>query len=282
MITIQEFLNSLAPAQRELLQEQRKHHFTVLDFDRHVSFDPETSCNLFDEIQKKERFIIDRNAAWQPMVANPKNAGKAFILGKTMFDESENLEVLLFGSKTNNENGNLFTLGIQEHDGKYAIHLHRIDKHYRLTLEEHSLSEFSNSKNARIGRLEYDKKRMEDSEFEKRQVLVLLGVKSIQELPEPKQCAEKIEWLLGKIEPFLGHCSRDWIMSAVVSRLSIALLLVEKLKVRTDFAKSEKVNFFGDTMILHNALFLDAKIITEDRMLRRMARLLEVECVKDV
>jgi hypothetical protein len=72
-------------------------------------------------------------------------------------------------------------------------------------------------------------------------------------------------------------------LSAKVARHCYALLLAENFpKIRDEFSDSNRLNVFGDTQILQNAIFLEAGILSNDGALERMAGYAGLECVNGV
>jgi len=284
-MTADEYLKSLPPDERQALEKCVEHSFTIMTFQGEVFCHPLRPENLFDEVWNKNHYVVDRNVPWAKIAAKPENLDKAFILGKTMSDEEPNTKALLFSPKVKSENNNLFVLGLIDLNQRRVIILERIDKEYRSVFDPKSLSASSSESgrktDAKMVQWEYDRKRT--IEHERRQVLDLLGVKTISDLPPPEHSVELMKKLVAFIKSNARRCLFNWELSAYVARHSYALLLAEHFpKIHEEIAEREYWNVFGDTQILKDALFLEAGILSGDKALARMGGYCGLECVTDV
>ena len=163
-----------------------------------------------------------------------------------------------------------------------VVMLERLDSHFRSVFDESSLIEASKPKNERTDArfLEYQNQFKADVEHERNVILLLLGkIKDISELPSPKELEQKRTQFLAFIQKEAPQCSGDYLKTVGVARHCYALLLAEKLKMRTEFSKQDYLNVFGDTRIIQNALFLQAGIFSGDKPLKRMASYAGLDCV---
>jgi hypothetical protein len=235
-----------------------------------------------------ERYVVDTNSNWQAESAKPENRDKAFILGKTISDEQDNLQGLLFGPRVKIHNNNIFLLGVfqtgSRSNGDFVM-LERLDQYFRLVFEPSSLLQGSKPKKERTDKksLEYEKQFKAGVEHERKVVLLLLGkIKKISELPPPQELEQKRAQFLAFIQKESSACSGNYLKAVGVARHCYALLLMEKRSIRTEFSKEENLNVFGDTRIIQNALFMQAKILSGDKPLKRMATYANLECVKTI
>lgn len=114
-------------------------------------------------------------------------------------------------------------------------------------------------------------------------ILLLLGkIKSIAELPAPKNLEQMRKQFRAFIQKEAPQCSGDYLKAVGVARHSYALLLAEKLKMRTEFSKQDNLNVFGDTRIIQNTLFMQAGILSSDKPGKRMATYAGLECVSKI
>ena len=115
---------------------------------------------------KMERYLIDTNAKWvlQSEAGKKGNQNKAFIIGGTIADESENLKDLLFSKKMDISNNNIFGFGVDSLNGKPHLRIDRFDEHFRKFLDEEKLRQESRPRATRtdIEFLEMERKHMAD------------------------------------------------------------------------------------------------------------------------
>ncbi len=88
--------------------------------------------------------------------------------------------------------------------------------------------------------------------------------------------------MLASIRAGVSACVNNYLKAIDIARRCYALLLMEKIKIRNEFASPDYDNVFGDTTAIQNALFLKAAILSEDKQLRRMAGYVRLECVKSL
>jgi hypothetical protein len=283
-IESEQFLNSLTK------DEQRDfvgHAFTFCSLSGEIQ-QLEGRENLFEVVAQMERYIVDTNSNWKTEATRTENRNKAFIIGKTIMDEQDNIAGLLFGPNTNIQNNNIFVMGIyrpRDSNTEPRILLERLDQYYRGVFNEESLLAASKSRRERRQQkdtefLEYEGQLAAGVENEKQALLLLLGkLKDISELPLPDELKEKRLQFLAAIQREALNCSGDYLRAVNVARHCYALLLMEKLKMRTEFAKPGYLNVFGDTAIIQNALFMRAEILSSDKPLKRMASYAGLGCV---
>src|ERR1700677_3958648 len=127
-----QFMNTLTEKERE---DFLGHKFSCCTLnDAKIIQPPFQQENLFDVISGMKRYVVDTNSNWKAESANPQNRDKAFIITNTVTDEQNNLAGLLFSSKVNVSNHNLFIIGIiaaDWADGGPAILIEKLDTHYR-------------------------------------------------------------------------------------------------------------------------------------------------------
>lgn len=284
MKTKEDFLNSLPPEERKTFEEQRKHQFTILTLDgTKLIFDPKYSANLFEEILRGDRYIVDTNSNWKGIAARPENRDKVFIIGKNVVDEQRDHKGLFFGPKTDISNNNIFIFGLSNEYPELAVGIERLDANFRRTLDKMGMAARLQSQNEEMDAYlkELDRQHMVQVENEKAAILLLLGVQKIQDLELTKKLTERISIFRSVIREHLPKCFFQWGISCHVARHCYALQLAVKRRMRTQFAKSGDPNLFGDSLVLHNALFLRAKIISNDDLLGWMAKEAGIECVRD-
>jgi hypothetical protein len=283
-MTEQEFWDSLSPEDRLAFKE---HSFSISTLEGAIIFCNPPAENLFEIVLSRKRYIVDRNTneSWQTTAAKSANQDKAFILGKTMSDEEYNIKSLFFGKKVQKEKGNLFVLGMADWEDCNAICLERIDEYFRSVFDPQSLKSVSSEggRGADERFLKWERNRREIIEHERQAILLLLGVKAVSELGLPAALACKMSSLASFIRNNARQCLGNWRLSGYVARHCYAMLLAENFpQIRCEFAEADYLNVFGDTLIVHNALFMEAGILSNDGALKRMAGFCGLECVNGI
>ncbi len=256
------------------LREQLKHSVSHCTLEgRRLLVNPMQTEDLFEVIAGMVRFIVDTNSNWKAESRAPENKGVAFILGKTVTMEEDNLKSLYFSQKVDISNNNLFHLGLEELGGNTLVVLERLDKPYALIFDQRKLVEESMPRAQRTDPEFQSRQRRQllAVDEERRCILDLLHVKRIGDLP----LRNKIEAVEAEILEFVRDraplCRYDWWRSVEVARRCYALLLIQKGGIRTEFADPAYRHVFGDVTLVQNALFLRAGILSNDHAPKRMA-----------
>ena len=159
--------------------------------------------------------------------------------------------------------------------------LERLDEAYKKEFDEERLSNAARGlKDAK--RLEYERRRLESIRAEKDVIRSIIGVTNIASLPAPRELQGQRADLLAFIRAGVPACVNNYLKAVDIARHCYALLLIEKIAIRNEFAwpVPDYDNVFGDTAAIQNALFLEAAILSEDKPLRRMARYAGLGCVR--
>ncbi len=243
------------------LRANMKHSFSVYDFKSNF-LGSSTGEDLFHVICSGERIIVD-NCEWKKRsLAQPQ---LAFILGKTIVDERNNLHGELFNEKIRGGRSNVFLFGVEKiKDCSIGLVIHRLDAH---------LPEiFSGPIPPRSGPNAGDpnkwncpikRERLRDS------------VKNLMN--------DSSERLHGYVASNVQACFRNFDQSCLVADYCHALALLEirqqSHRERQKFSNNAS-NLFGDTALIQNALFLGAKILSGDRaFLKQMADYCSIQLV---
>lgn len=278
---LERYLRLLTDEQRAVICAHEV-SFCTLD-GRFVPFAPQPAVNLFETISKMERYVVDSHGNWKAEAAKPENRDRAFILGRTILEEQHDTRGLLFGPKVNLCNNNIFLLGMRSQlgEGPPWVKLERLDEAYRKEFDEERLSNAAKGlKDTKL--LNYERRRLEDIGAEKDAVLSIIRVTDIASLPAPRELEGPRADLLASIRAGVSACVNNYLKAIDIARRCYALLLMEKIKIRNEFASPDYDNVFGDTTAIQNALFLKAAILSEDKQLRRMAGYVRLECVKSL
>jgi hypothetical protein len=267
---LEEFEDSLSEEERTAFRSHAFSRYTLAG--QHLPHPYETD-DLLAVLGHRECYVVDTNSNWKAESRKPENREKAFILPRTLSDEEADIKGLFFGPKVETTNNNLFILGVDHTEDEPVIAIERLDRFYRSIMDESSLLEESRPRGLRTDAkfLNRERRWMEIIQQEKQAILLILGVRDISKLAMPKDMSEKRTQLLAFIRREAPKCRADFVRSIGVARHCYALLLIEDRQIRTEFSKPDYRNVLGDTFVLHNALFLQAKILSGDKPLKRMA-----------
>jgi hypothetical protein len=269
----------------KLPADYRQHALTFLSFYGKERLS--TQENLFEVIKKCEpRFVVDNNINWFELSASPGYANAAFILGTTTDKEASPLRLLLERKdQTPKIRPNVFLFGMKSPTPEDALAGHRtpllvisrLDAHATNIRDMSGLRKFDQPGG---GKAKWDTS--ESIEDEKRKVLTLLAVKSIEEVPRLRDRDSKDTELRLSIKRERPNCTGRFWESNDVSRFAFARLLLCSSQARSEFAQLDYNNVFGDRALIQNALFLGAGILSKDKGVAKMARLCGLQCAQTV
>ena len=250
--------------------------------------------DLLSVLMRMERYLADSNLPGLLGEAKrPENRNKAFILGQTFTDERENLKDTLFGPKADNSNNNLFTFGYIgwnkiQHLPTPCLAIHRLDAYYRPMMDEGRLRAASRSSATGVKQDADFTERERDhfdfvSDLKSRILNAILHLPDVTSLPPVEFTERKKAQLIQIVHSKASGCFLHYWNAVEVSSLCYAALLLEPdgvgKKTREEFnfkdeAGNPKRNVFGDTRLIQNALWLNARILSNDRAVRRMVEYL--------
>ncbi len=223
--------------------------------------------DLEARIRNSKCVVVDRNPPWAKISMMPENRDTIFVVGRTVLDEEETIEHFfkekMFAAK------NIVLMVPYPDNNGFEIHLHLLDEVMNDILS-------AESRNAIKDKTEkyqqWRKTRLSHIAFEKQEILKILRVNDIAELGETKlDNIAIIRQLAAYIMQYSPRCHYHYGLAAEVARRCYAVLLAANFgKIRKEFQEG-KINVFGDTMILQNALFMNAGILTGDKALIEMA-----------
>jgi hypothetical protein len=187
----------------------------------------------------------------------------AFILGRTIAEESHNLEGVLFNQKVQGGRRNVFLFSIEFANGRPHIVIHRLDEHLKEIFRDRlpRLDEMTSADRA----LSNDP----DKRLELRDRIRGLRAKPKDEL-RSRICDQA------------PHCVGNYALSCRTAELAYALMLAETS--HKDAAECRKfegsdVNLFGDTNVVQEALLFEAQILSSDAHTRLMASYCGMRCL---
>lgn len=278
-------------SERPQIRELAKHSISCYTENGEHIKHPFDTENLLCVLMGMERYIVDSNLPGSVHDAKkPENRNKAFILGQTFTDERENLEDALLGSNADNSNNNLFDFGYVGEEITWlptpCLMINRLDAHQRITFDTKGLRMESRSR---------EKRRKDDPEFiemEQEQARNILGMKNLvlQKLslsnikclpPAPFRERKRLK-LIEVVRENAQNCFKNYTMGVEVATLCYAALLLEPdedrvgKKTRKEFQEAGRRNVFGDTRLIQNALWLKARILSDDGAVKRMVEYLDL------
>lgn len=264
-------MDAAIPADK--LKEWEQHSFALLTLDGEHVHHPMQREHLFGLIGGMQRYIVDGNSHWKAEASKPANKNVAFILGATVTIEEDNLQSVFFSEKLDISHRNVFLLGLVRVTNGLLVQLQRLDPAFRSIFDETKLLEESHPRKLRADsefqeRLQGEKAQLEDA---KQQILNILGVPSIAELLDRNALTGLQERIQRDITRNAPACRYSWEDSVKVAVLCFALLLIREGKARTRFGRDDKPNVLGDAMLIRDALFLHAGILSNDKEVRKMA-----------
>jgi hypothetical protein len=234
--------------------------------------------DLLAVISGMRRYMIDTNAESiaKSEASKPENFDKAFIIGQTLMDERDDLMKLLFDSRTDISNNNLFTFGMNEFSGRRFLTLARLDEYHRSTFDEQKLADESRRSATKTDAKSIARKqaRMEDIRSMKDSLVKNLELPSVKNRPAAAIAEQKKASLLRAIRANAPSCLLNYWNSVDVACKCYAVLLLERDdigdKTRSEFNKAENPNVFGDARVVQNALCLSSHILSRDKGVKRM------------
>jgi len=253
---------------------QSGHSFSLYSLTGEMVSHPFCRKDLFGVITGMERYVVDNSSDWKKESRQPQNASKAFIVGRTVSDETENLKSVFHSDKVDVSNNNIFSFGLNNMlYGKTLVWIERVDKAFLSVIDAEKLQEetkpFAERTDERF--TEWRKERFAGIERTKRKIFGILDVDDIVKLAPRSELSELEMRLTDYIRTNSARCFRHWINSAMVAECCYALLLIQDRQIRNEFAKPDYLNVLGDTMLVHNALFFRAKIFSGDFAPKKMA-----------
>ncbi|HLZ16885.1 MAG TPA: hypothetical protein VKQ08_07585 [Cyclobacteriaceae bacterium] len=219
---------------------------------------------MFKVILGMDRTIIDNHIEWKQR--SQTESQKAFIIGRTIADESPNPEGVFFNEKIKGGRQNVFLFGIEPSNERPVIVIHRLDQHFKAlfrgplpTLDE-------------INQLDM----AQWNDPAKRQGLCD-RVRHLRALPGKE--------LQQQIKSQTLCCIGNYALSCHTAELAYALMLVEtnhKDPIEMQKFTDNHQNLFGDANVIRDALFFGATILSKDKHIRKMAAYCHIRCHDEI
>ena len=276
------------------LQDERLVRFLIFHADWPISFHTFTGeqlqpsfgkDNLLDLILQRERFVCDSNSFWKEEATKLSNQSKAFIIPFTTLDEADDIRGNLFGKKVNADNGNIFFFSTIPIEAGLGLAIERYDSEFIKRFPD----KFRQASQERLMKtdakyLEVERERIAQVQRQKENILSSLKMVEPVSLP-PVEFAEREKLdRIKYIRSVSGRCFRDYSLSMNIVGLCCSALLLEQddvgKKTRDDFNTPKKRNLFGDTLLVRDALWLNARILSSDRGVERIAAYVALPDIK--
>ncbi len=251
-----------------------KHSFSLYKMTGEPFSHPFCREDLFSVITGMERYVVDSSSDWKSESQKQQNANKAFIIGRTVLDEAENPLGVFHSKKVDVSNNNIFSFYLDDAlNSQTLVWIDRVDKAYftvvdrqKLVEEKKPLADRTDEKS-----VQWRKRTLAGIDHTKRRILDILDVGNIAELTPSAELSALESRLTEYIQANSQYCFRHWVNSAMVAECCYALLLIRHRNIRNEFAEPDYLNVLGDTMLVHNALFFRAKILSKDFAPKKMA-----------
>lgn len=233
--------------------ELEKHSFSIYDLGMRNIANSQGE-DLFGIIRSMPRVIVDNNAEWKSR--SQREVNRAFLIGRTIDNETPNLEGVLFNEKVAGGRENVFLTGIEEARGMNLIVIHRLDPHFKAIFRGPlpRLNQMSPGEKAKWN--------APAARADLRERILFEVIRSSD--------AE----MLARIAELSARSYCNYEISYTAASLAYGLMLSNSF--HRDKAEIQKFldnqeNLFGDTVVIQEALFYDADILSHDGHVRAMA-----------
>lgn len=221
--------------------------------------------DLFNVISNLDRVIVDNNAEWKER--SLKEPNRAFILGRTISSEAHNLEGVFFNEKVKGGRKNVFLFGVAGLNRHTVIEIQRIDIHLKAIFRR-PLPTLDETTPAERAQWNDPQKRLQQRD----RIEKIVGDFSSESLRQ-------------KIKATAPLAFKNYETSWIVAEWAYALLLQEtghKDKREREKFTNNHENLFGDTQMIQEALFFNARILSGNTQhVWRMASYCEIRCEKE-
>ena len=245
--------------------------------------------NLLELLLSRERFLCDSNSAWKAEASKKGNKSKVFIIGHTVLDEAENLYGNIFGNKLNcaNENVFFFTTSPPSNGRCYLA----IERYNPQTIKRHDAAKLKRWSRERMKKadpkhLESECDLMAQVCREKQNIHSVFKDAEIDldNLPPMKISEQVRRGIVQFIRSVSPKCFMDFQRSMNIAGLCYAAVLLERddvgKKARDEFNQPNRRNILGDVLLLRDALWFKARVLSNDGGVRRMAEYLDLSEMK--
>jgi hypothetical protein len=243
--------------------------------------------DLLAVLLQHERFVCDSNSSWKEEAGKSSNLSKAFIIPHTALDEAEDVHGNLFGKKVKPSNENIFFVSAAPPQGKpiwLAIERYNSQFLKRLGPDKLKRASRERAKKSDAKYLESERERWAQVRREKENVLSVLEIADIENLAPVEDTDQRKSGIVQYVRSASPKCFMDYQCSMNVAGLCYAALLLERDNVgkntRIEFSDPNRRNVLGDVLLLRDALWFKARILSNDGAVRRMAEYLALPEIK--
>jgi len=242
--------------------------------------------NLLDVILRHERFVCDSNPSWKDDAGKIVNHHKVFIIPHTALDEPADVHGNLFGKKITHSNGNIFFFTTAPPQVGCCLAIERYDSEF---IKRFSPDKFKQVSRERMKKtdpkyLESERELLAKVRAEKENILSFLNIPNIENLPSVKDSEQIKSGIIQHVRSAGPKCFMDYRNAMNVAGLCYAALLLEQddvgKKTRNEFGDPNRRNLFGDTLLFRDALWFNARILSNDRAVVRMAEYVALPEIK--
>ena len=280
-------LKSIAEAQRQFLGFHASWSISFHTFTgEHLKSSPSQE-NLFGFLSGRDRFLCDSNSTWKSEVVKPENQSKAFILGHTVLDETDDVQGNIFGKKVDCNFGNIFVFTLPTcPPGVLLLAIERYNSEFQKRFDPNQikLASMERVKKTDPKYQQAEAELIEKVRTEKQNILSVLKLTNLADLPPIEVAQQKQKDLIKYIRIEGRKCFSDYRTSMNIAGLCHAALLLEQdeigVKMRKEFNDPDRRNVFGDVLLLRDALWFNARILSNDRAIMRMAEYLSLPGIK--
>lgn len=220
---------------------------SIYDFETMQNLDNSCREDLFGVVSRSDPLIVDNCAEWKNLSLEKPN--RAFILGRTVSSEADNLEGVFFNREIIGGRLNVFLLALHRVNHVTVIAIHRLDRGFK--------SCFAGPLPT-LGKMLPDE-RAQWNDPGKRRMLRDKVLEMVRIFPT--------ELLLAKIKECAPLAFKNYRLSCCVAEWAYALMLQEaasKDKEECQKVTSNHENLFGDTNLVQEAMFFKAGILSKN------------------
>lgn len=242
--------------------------------------------NLLDVILRHERFVCDSNSSWKDEAGKICNRSKVFIIPHTALDEPEDVHGNLFGKKVDFSNENIYFFTAAPYQGGLCLAIERYDSEFINRFSPDKIKQVSRERMKKTDPkyLESEREILAQVRKEKENILSVLNVPNIENLPSVKDSEQIKSGIINYVRSAGPKCFKNYQNAMNVAGLCYAALLLEQddvgKKTRNEFSNPSRRNLFGDTWLFRDALWFNARILSNDRAVARMVEYVALPEIK--
>lgn len=256
--------------------EPLRHHRTIIN-DRGIVL-AAVGPDLWTEIQSaRRRFLIDTHFPWRQYLTDGNHSDCAFIMGATIQNEMDRSTAVLFGrdgTRVVAEHFFVFTYcpdypGL----GSHSWTLDRMDEHHVSIHDQRALEQDPRGDLPISRRILSVLQNQEVKEAGgrllmevRRELLNRLG-------HQPGNACEQL--LIQEIRRQKANCFKDMFLAMHIAHRCYAALLINCLRARNNLLE-KPVNGFEDSVLIGEALFLNAEVLSRDNGVKEMGRYCQI------